>query len=84
MFYHKDIVANIYPSKRNKQNNEEDYFDEKLYKERYAIERTNAWLDSFRSLLNRFDITVSSWSAWNFLAFIVLALNKFKKSQKSR
>jgi len=33
--------------------------DEELYKERYSIERTNAWMDSFRSILNRFDITVS-------------------------
>lgn len=25
-------------------------FDDILYKERYSIERTNAWLDSYRSL----------------------------------
>jgi len=35
--------------------------DEQLYKERYAIERTNAWLDSFRSLLHRFDTILYSW-----------------------
>ncbi len=59
----KEIIANICPNKRNGQDNEENYFDEQLYKQRYAIERTNAWLDSFRSLLNRFDTTISSWMA---------------------
>ncbi len=80
----KEIIANICPNKRNGQNNEDDYFDEKLYKERYAIERTNAWLDSFRSLLNRFDTTLSNWMAWNFIAFIVIGLKKFYKTKKSR
>ncbi len=80
----KEIIANICPNKRNGQNNEDDYVDEQLYKERYAIERTNAWLDSFRSLLNRFDTTLSSWMAWNFIAFIVIGLKKFHKTKKSR
>jgi hypothetical protein len=33
------------------------WVDDILYKERYSIERTNAWLDSYRSILNRFDVT---------------------------
>ncbi|MGS2764903.1 IS5 family transposase, partial [Sinomicrobium sp. M5D2P9] len=52
--------------------------DKELYDQRYVIERTNAWMDSFRSLLNRFDTTVASWTGFNYLAFIVLALKKFK------
>ena len=75
----KEIIANICPNKRNGQDNEDDYFDEQLYKERYAIERTNAWLHSFRSLLNRFDTTLSSWMAWKFIAFIVIGLKSFTK-----
>ncbi|THG35994.1 hypothetical protein E5990_11615, partial [Muribaculum caecicola] len=46
--------------------------------------RTNAWMDSFRSVLNRFDKTASSWKGWNLLAFHVIFLkhiNKFKKSR---
>ena len=27
----------------------------------YKIERTNAWMDSFRSLLNRFGTSIASW-----------------------
>ncbi|WP_345008190.1 transposase, partial [Snuella lapsa] len=57
----KGIIANICPNKRNGNNDVDYYFDEKLYEERYAIERTNAWMDSFRSLLNRFDTTLTSW-----------------------
>ena len=34
--------------------------DELLYKQRYCIERTNAWMDSYRNVLNRFDMPLSS------------------------
>ncbi len=79
----KGIIANIAKNKRNG-DSDDHYFDEKLYQQRYAIERTNAWMDGFRSVLNRFDITVSSWKGFNFLAFIVIGLKKFMKPRKSR
>ncbi|TCI82712.1 transposase, partial [Tenacibaculum sp. M341] len=72
----KGIIANICLNKRNGTTDADYYFDEKLYKERYAIERTNAWMDSFRSLLNRFDTTITRWKGFNFLAFIVIGLKK--------
>lgn len=78
----KDIIANIAFNKRNGSDTDEIYFDEILYHQRYAIERTNAWLDSFRSLLNRFDTTVSSWKSFNYLAFMVIALRKFYTKKK--
>lgn len=77
----KGIIANIAQNKRNSGVNNELYFDPELYKERYSIERTNAWMDSFRSLLNRFDTTLSSWIGFNYLAFITIACKKFKKSR---
>lgn len=80
----KGIIANICPNKRNANGDTDHYFDEKLYEERYAIEPTNAWIDSFRSLLNRFDTTLTSWKGFNFLAFIVIGLKKFFKLKKSR
>jgi len=43
------------------QNIRDEYFDQELYNQDYAVERTNAWMDSFRSLLNRFDTTIESW-----------------------
>ena len=81
----KEINANICFNKRNGESSDkEEYFDQKLYDERYSIERTNAWMDSFRTLLNRFDRTLTSWKGFNFLAFIVIALKKFYKLKKSR
>jgi len=81
----KGIYANVDFNTRNGNNNDEEYLlDEELYKERYSIERTNAWMDSFRSLLNRFDFTVSSWVGFNYIAFIVILLKKLKKQNKSR
>ena len=80
----KGIMANIALNKRNGNSDNDYYFDEELYKQRYAIERTNAWMDSFRSIINRFDFTISSWKGFNFLAFIVIGLKKFTKPKKSR
>lgn len=59
--------------------NREEYFDQELYDQRYIIERTNAWMDSFRSLLNRFDTTTESWKGFNYLAFFVIAIKKLEK-----
>jgi len=76
----KGIIANFKENKRtNKKCTNDHYFDEQLYKERYAIERTNAWIDSFRTLLNRFDTTTSSWKGFNYLAFMVIGIRKFQK-----
>ncbi|KAA1245609.1 transposase [Aquimarina sp. RZ0] len=60
-----------------------EYFDQELYNLRYAIERTNVWMDSYRSLLNRFDTSKSCWETLNYITFIVIALKKFlnKKSK---
>lgn len=78
----KEINANICFNRRNGTADRDEYFDRELYDERYAVERTNAWMDSYRSLLNRFDTTVESWKGFNYLAFIVIALKKIKKKKK--
>ncbi len=57
----------------------EDYFGQDLYNERYTVEPTNAWMDSFRSVLNRFDTTIESWKGFNYLAFLVIAIKKLRK-----
>lgn len=76
----KGIQANVCFNKRNGNTQDRDeYFDQGLYDERYAVERTNAWMDSFRSLLNRFDTTIESWKGFNYLAFFVIALKKINK-----
>jgi len=78
------VFANVDVNIRNGEVNDDKLLDELLYKERYSIERTNAWLDSFRTLLNRFDTSVSSWKAFNYIAFMVILLKKICKVKKSR
>jgi transposase len=73
----KEIEANIADNPRNGTLSETyQHFDELLYKERYVIERTNAWLDSFKTLLVRFEKNINSWMAQHFMAFSVLLLRK--------
>ncbi len=55
---------------------EMNFFNQLPYNERNKTEKTNAWMDSFRSLLNRFDTTIASWLGFNYLAFIIIALKK--------
>ena len=81
----KEINANVCFNKRNGNTEDrEEYFDQDLYDQRYAVERTNAWMDSFRSLLNRFDTTVESWKGFKYLAFFVIALRKIKKRKTKK
>lgn len=54
------IIPNTAINPRNGSNDEIIIFDEELYESRYTIERTNAWMNSYRTLLNRFETTVSS------------------------
>lgn len=74
----KDIEANIATNTRNSDKPAETYiyFDELLYRNRYTIERTNAWLDGFKGLLVRYEKKVKSWMAQHWLAFAVLLLRK--------
>ena len=76
------INSNVCPNKRNGgEPSEEYFFDEEMYKERWIVERTNAWMDGFKAVLTRFDTTISSWKGWNYLAFIVIFLKKIHKSK---
>ena len=75
----KEINANVCFNKRNGEVDRDEYFEQLLYNERYKIERTNAWMNNFRSLLNRFDTTTASWLGFNYLAFIIIALKKIIK-----
>lgn len=80
----KGVIPNVPYNTRGKDVDRNEPFDERLYAERYSVERTFAWMDGFRSVLNRFDTTVTSWMGFNFLAFIVIAIRKFKKITNSR
>lgn len=70
------VFLNVAFNERNGERGDEDMLDELLYRERYSIERANAWMDSYRTVLNRFDRTLSSWSAWNYITFFVIFIKK--------
>ena len=70
-----EIIGNIDQNKRNGSKNEY-LFDELLYKCRFVVERTNAWLDAFKAILTRFETNSIHWKALNLLAFCVILLRK--------
>ena len=76
----KEIEANIDVNSRNNktenQSTEYQYFDEELYKRRTVIEHANAWLDTFKALLVRFETKAINWVALTLLAFSVHFLRK--------
>lgn len=45
--------------------------DELAYQERFTVERTNAWMDAYRTLRHRDDTSLSSWIAWHDIYCIV-------------
>ena len=70
-----DIIGNIDVNKRN--GGEKDYlFDNLLYKCRFVVERTNAWLDAFKAILVRFETNKTHWKSLNILAFAVILLRQ--------
>lgn len=79
----RKIEANIAFNPRNGNNDEEYvYFDEQLFKNRNVIEHANAWLDSFKALLIRFETKARHWLALHLLAFTVLFIRKINKIEK--
>ncbi|MFC5539364.1 IS5/IS1182 family transposase, partial [Rhodocytophaga aerolata] len=58
------------------------YFDEQLYKKRGVIEQANAWLDSFKTLLIRFEVLTQTWLAFHMMAFSLLFLRRIIKLNK--
>ena len=73
--FENDIIDNIDQNKRN--GNQGDHlFDSVLYKCRFVVERTNAWLDAFKALLVRFETNEIHWKALNLLAFCIILLRQ--------
>lgn len=73
--FSRDIIGNIAINPRNGGN--EDYLlDDLLYKCRFVIERTNAWLDAFKALMVRFETNKIHWKALHLLAFTLILLRQ--------
>lgn len=73
----RKMFANIKENKRNRKKTKrgrKPYFNEKVYQTRFVNERCFAWMDSFRTLLIRFDTLDNSWLNWHYLAFALILL----------
>jgi len=72
------IECNIARNKRNgKKQDKEEYFDDELYLHRFVVERMNAWIDSYKALVLRYEKLSSHWRQLHFIAFSIRFINKF-------
>jgi transposase len=67
------IIPNVPRNvRRTKHLGDDDtYFDDQMYEERFIIERSNAWMDFNRTFLIRFDTSIESWITWHYIFSIV-------------
>ncbi len=72
------IIPNIISNKKNRNGSESEgyLFDSQLYEERFAVERTNAWLDGFKALLVRYETNAKHWLGLHYLAFSFILLRR--------
>jgi transposase len=71
----KSIELNVKENSRSRKNNlpTAPFFDDVLYdKNRYKIERTNAWMDAYKGVLIRFEKLTITW--WNMLWLSIIAI----------
>jgi transposase len=69
------IKPNI-PERNIKGRKKQTDYNIPLGKMRFKVERTNAWIKSFRRLHFRFDYSLTSFKAFTYLALIVICLRK--------
>jgi transposase len=75
--FSKGIIANIDFNKRNSKNTDnQPLLDDQLYKERFSVERTNAWIDAFKALLVRFETKAQTWLSLHYLAFSLIMIRQ--------
>lgn len=76
-----EITPNFDANKRNAKDPDlnDYYFDNQLYKERFAVERTNAWIDGFKNLIIRYETNAKHWLGLHYFAFAIILIRKFEK-----
>jgi hypothetical protein len=84
-YYELNPVIN--PNRRNIKNRgkleklfEEMDFNEKIYKERYKIERCFAWKDTYRKLVIRYEKLQSTHLGFKYLAYSMINYRTFFKN----
>ncbi|RZJ57634.1 MAG: IS5/IS1182 family transposase, partial [Hymenobacter sp.] len=81
----RGIEANIPRNRRSAdwQTDDDTPLEPELYQRRLAIERLNAWLAGFKTLLVRYETSLQNWLAFHWLAFNALLLRKIESSPTS-
>jgi len=73
----KGIIPNFDRNKRNSKNIDYQYLkDEEVYKERFVVERANAWIDAYKALMIRFEKLKNTWEALLYMAFINIFIKR--------
>jgi transposase len=76
-----EISPNIAINKRN--GADHDYLlDDELYEGRFVVERTNAWLDAFKSLLMRYETKARNWLGQHYMVFSIIFLRKILNTEE--
>lgn len=76
------FIPVIKPNQRGTKNQEKinerlDAFDEVTYKQRFKIERTFAWADSYRKLAVRYERLECTFLGFQYLAYSMMNLKTF-------
>lgn len=75
--FNHHVIPNIAQNKRNRKTakrGRKRLFNPTIYKNRFASERTFAWIDKFRAVLVRFDMKKIYFMGEHFLAFTLINL----------
>ena len=77
VLWNAGVIPNIAENKRARtttKRGRKRQFNRDVYKRRFAIERTFAWIDKFRTLLIRFERKGSYFLGFHYLAFALINL----------
>jgi transposase len=73
--FNHGIIPNIKNNPRNQKNKKRGrkrLFNEFIYQHRFAIERTFAWIDKFRTLIIRYERKLIYWRGFHLLALTLI------------
>lgn len=71
------VIPNIAENRRNRKRakrGRKRYFNRDVYKNRFAVERTFAWIDKFKRLLIRFERKACYFMGFHYIAFMLINL----------
>ena len=77
IIWNNKVIPNIYQNIRNQQNTKRGrrkYFNKAVYKNRFTIERSFAWVDKFKRLVVRYERKAVFFLSLNFIAFTMINL----------